>query len=297
MRDHFATLWISSQAAIRVSRTRRPEDNSEPQIAASLRTKSCVLSMSAGHFVYSARTSQGTQTVNSTPSSVHWKDWVTALRLEFSARKKQAIATNASGSLSWPTPRASAAMSGKLSEGYETKAKLENAVAKWRSPTAVTSGVDSDTLLNKDGTPWLGHTETPYVAGTGRKAQVGLEQQVAKWSTPMAADCGAKATIASHQRSRIADAYYWTIPTTQYQAPQTTDGQNSLNEHTISPQRSRDKRLNVLFVEALMRWPTGLSGFDTQETVLTPYLALMRMHVLTLCNARQETTENKGFFY
>jgi hypothetical protein len=58
---------------------------------------------SAGLIVSSAKTSRGTPTGNSPPSSDHWKQWVTALRQESSARPKLAPPIGANDCSSWPT--------------------------------------------------------------------------------------------------------------------------------------------------------------------------------------------------
>lgn len=58
-----------------------------------------------------------------------------------------------------------------------------------------------------------------------------------------------------------------------------TDGPNS-------NQPSAKRKLNPIFVEALMRWPTGLSGFERQETAWTRWWALMPSFVLALCSQK-----------
>jgi site-specific DNA-cytosine methylase len=51
-------------------------------------------------------------------------------------------------------------------------------------------------------------------------------------------------------------------------AMSSTDGPNS-NQPSVK------RKLNPIFVEALMRWPTGLSGFERQETAWTRWWLLM----------------------
>jgi hypothetical protein len=53
-----------------------------------------------------------------------------------------------------------------------------------------------------------------------------------------------------------------------------------------SNQPSAKRRLNPIFVEALMRWPTGLSGFERQETAWTRWWLLMPSFVSTLCSQK-----------
>ena len=50
-------------------------------------------------------------------------------------------------------------------------------------------------------------------------------------------------------------------------------------------QPSARRKLNPIFVEALMRWPTGLSGFERQETALTRWGQLMPSYLSALCCA------------
>lgn len=56
-----------------------------------------------------------------------------------------------------------------------------------------------------------------------------------------------------------------------------TDGLNS-NQPSVK------RKLNPIFVEALMRWPTGLSGFERQETAWTRWWQLMPSYLSALCS-------------
>lgn len=48
------------------------------------------------------------------------------------------------------------------------------------------------------------------------------------------------------------------------------------------------RKLNPIFVEALMRWPTGLSGFERAETAWTRWSQLQRPYVFALCSIKDE---------
>jgi hypothetical protein len=50
-----------------------------------------------------------------------------------------------------------------------------------------------------------------------------------------------------------------------------------------SNQPSVKRKLNPIFVEALMRWPTGLSGFERQEMAWTRWWQLMPTYLSMLC--------------
>ena len=52
-----------------------------------------------------------------------------------------------------------------------------------------------------------------------------------------------------------------------------------------SNQPSQRRKLNPIFVEALMRWPTGLSGFERQEMAWTRWWLLMPSFLSALYSA------------
>ncbi len=60
-----------------------------------------------------------------------------------------------------------------------------------------------------------------------------------------------------------------------------TDGPNS-NQPSVK------RKLNPIFVEALMRWPTGLSGFERQETAWTQWQQRMLTYLSTLFLPRRQ---------
>jgi hypothetical protein len=63
-----------------------------------------------------------------------------------------------------------------------------------------------------------------------------------------------------------------------------TDGPNT-------NQPSAKRKLNPIFVEALMRWPTGLSGFERPETAWTRWWLLMPTYLSALCS---QTPKRQG---
>jgi hypothetical protein len=63
-----------------------------------------------------------------------------------------------------------------------------------------------------------------------------------------------------------------------------TDGPNS-NQPSVK------RKLNPIFVEALMRWPTGLSGFERQETAWTRWWLLMLSFVSALVSQKPKQAE------
>jgi hypothetical protein len=68
-------------------------------------------------------------------------------------------------------------------------------------------------------------------------------------------------------------------PTIAGGSPSSTDGPNS-NHPSVK------RKLNPIFVEALMRWPTGLSGFARPEMALIQWRQRMHICLSTLCSPR-----------
>jgi hypothetical protein len=78
---------------------------------------------------------------------------------------------------------------------------------------------------------------------------------------------------------------FFVPPSSQDQAT-LQDGVPSSTSGQSSNQPSVKKRLNPIFVEALMRWPTGLSGFERQATALTQWWQLMPSYLSALCSRK-----------
>lgn len=151
----------------------------------------------------SAKTSLGTRTDSLKPSSQHWREWVTALRLEYSQRAAPEPATYASGCSSWPTATANM-VTGAGSAGRDGGDNLQTAVSTWPTPKVASgaycySGGDHDKpVLNLEGAAkqW----ETPSVAvtagtrlsrGGDRSSEpllTGQAIEVSRWPTPAARD-------------------------------------------------------------------------------------------------------------
>lgn len=65
-------------------------------------------------------------------------------------------------------------------------------------------------------------------------------------------------------------------------------GAMSSSDGPSSNQPSAKRKLNPIFVEALMRWPTGLSGFARQETALILWQQRMHGFLSMLCSPKTE---------
>lgn len=96
----------------------------------------------------------------------------------------------------------------------------------------------------------------------GKKVQMGLESQAERFHPPSSPD---HPTIAGGSMSSTA-------------------GPNS-NQPSVK------RKLNPIFVEALMRWPTGLSGFERQEMAWTRWWQLMPTFLSMLVSPQIEAEQ------
>lgn len=140
-------------------------------------------------------------------------------------------------------------------EGKKVQMGLESQASNWAGPKA------SD----------------PEKAGPnmrGSKGDVPLPAQAMQWLAPLVADAGEKITLASHQGSLLKQANDFHPPSSP-DHPTIAAGSTSSTDSPNSNQPSVKRKLNPIFVEALMRWPTGLSGFERQEMAWTRWWQLM----------------------
>jgi hypothetical protein len=63
-----------------------------------------------------------------------------------------------------------------------------------------------------------------------------------------------------------------------------------------SNQPSVRRKLNPIFVEALIRWPTGLSGFARPETALTRWLQQQRSYLSALASGYSAKADQMDLF-
>ncbi len=128
----------------------------------------------------------------------------------------------------------------------------------------------------------------------GKKVQLGLEHQASSWPAPAARDYrGSSADSVTRQDGRSrADMLDYAAE--QFFRPQSSPdrpiagGSMSSTDGPNSNQPSAKRKLNPIFVEALMRWPTGLSGFERQETAWTQWWLLMPSFVSALVSQKQD---------
>jgi hypothetical protein len=128
-----------------------------------------------------------------------------------------------------------------------------------------------------------------------------LNDEAARWPGPSTgsanslrggAQCPEKRKAGGHQVNLQDVACFFHPPSSPAQpiaggSMSSTDGPNS-NQPSVK------RKLNPIFVEALMRWPTGLSGFERQGTAWTRWWLLMPSYLSALCS-RPETDQKDLF--
>jgi hypothetical protein len=176
----------------------------------------------------------------------------------------------------WPTPRASA------NENRQTKPTP--------SQEAGQHGMNLATTAALWPTP---QTDSFRSRGGDRKDEKGLDRMARDWPTPMAND-GCKPSAGNRRTADLAHAAgIWMTPT----ARDHKDGATTLANTPVNGLLGRQvlvtsvagndtsdarRTLNPLFVEALMGWPTGWTGFGSVATEWSRWLRRMRSELLQL---------------
>lgn len=297
--DRGVASFIASLREIPASPTASPESDREPTTIAGSSTSSSASSRNAGLIVSSERTCRGTPTGSSPPSSRHWSDWATALRAEYSARPRPAPVIAESGSSSWLTARAEDSESAGRRHGRDVSDTLtamsRDFAAMWPTPMAGTPAQNGNNAAgNSDFSrrtmELAGQWRTPMTADDGRKVtavgnQVQLMNQVLTWPTPAAGNFNDGESLESfdarkaRQKAKgingngMGDSLAIAASRLVEISPPSPQAQATPAGPTSSPER---RSLNPLFVEWLMGWPTGLSGFERAETELFRWLLQMR---------------------
>lgn len=180
----------------------------------------------------------------------------------------------------WPTAEASLQKSNKREEGRPRSILLTGAVEAWSTPKAITGGANSQREL-RDGTggpdlqeqiknwhsPSMAdhRASTPLAAMETKSSDQRLRNQIHNWPTAKNRDWkggkGAK-DRNSPDLDKVAE-FHFSHP----------DQTSSINGATSSEAR---RRLNPRFVEWLMNWPIGWTGFDFAETEWSRWLQQSR---------------------
>lgn len=297
-----AAQWIASCREIPARATASPESASAPTTIGGCLTAPSRSLIKAGLTPSSARTSRGTSTGSSPSRSLHWKDWAVALRAEYSVRPRPELATDASASSSWPTATvmSQAQTAESPTPGQTGGTTLAGAAQQWQTPSAQQfEAADLDRLLERQA-----ECKAKGINGNGFGLTLANELQIwarDQWATPCARDhfpahteeyVAAKRAQGHGMRNLNDEAAHWPTPAARDHKGAnsaehvTTNGTGRMHmdqlpnfvEHAFQPSlpvqptsdgptSSPERRtLNPLFVEWLMGWPEGLSGFDTAGT-------------------------------
>ena len=157
----------------------------------------------------------------------------------------------------WPTP-AARDYKGATDERWGTNSRPLNEVAKiWSTPRAS----DGD----------KGGPNQSFSAGG-----VPLPAQTAQWSTPAVADVqgGRKARSGERSDELLLNG----------QAASLSSRQDQANSSTGETSSNSGRKLNPLFVEWLMGWPTGWTAFGCSATELSRFRRHMRSELSQLAS-------------
>lgn len=207
----------------------------------------------------------------------------------------------------WPLPMADAAGNSDFSR---RAMELSDEMLTWAAPrTSDTNGPglhgDGGVDLLTQAATW----ESPGVALTegSRKTRSGARSDEllltgqaeattehwnpANWPAPATRDHkgsseGSIFRQDGKSRSDMLDfaaEQFFSLPPSSPAQPTAAGAMSSTATPNSNPPSAR-RKLNPIFVEALMRWPTGLSGFERQETAWTRWWQLMPSFVSALCS-------------
>ena len=314
--DRGVAQFISSLRATHVRTTPSLENAPGLMGSASLPPKSPALPKSAGLMLSSARTSRGTRTNSSPPSLHHWRGWATALRQEYSARPALATPCDASDCSSWPAPtvKSEAQTAANPTPGQTGGDTLKGVAQEWAAPKVIQGGPNSNREARGAGGPdlqeqvisWKAPKATDGDKGgpnqRGSRGDLALPSQAARWAGPAAqnhkgssegsitrSDGKSREDILSYQ----AEQFFRPPPSPDQPI---AGGSMSSTDSPNSNQPSVKRKLNPIFVEALMRWPTGLSGFERQETAWTRWLHVQLSFLSALYSASEVPAEQYDMF-
>ena len=224
-----------------------------------------------------------------------YKIWATAVRREYSRRRKLGRRTSGSGSSFWPSPRVSKANgSGEHGSGGPD---LRTVSEHWPTPNPPNGGRTSNVSNYRDDgskrqvdlgasaalwqTPG---TDSFRSRGGDRKDEPGLDRQARMWATPAGRDVKGEYLDGSMVRNDgkargdlLPDqASRFSRPT----EPETMPDGPSYSETTPTSR----PRLNVAFVAWLVGWPDYLvlSGYGCSETAWSHWWRRQRSALLRL---------------
>lgn len=191
----------------------------------------------------------------------------------------------------WSAPKASDGEKGGPNQrGSKGDVPLPGQAVKWESPSvAVTEGSRLSRGGERSGEMLLtgqAMATSDTWAGPAAQNHKGSSEGSSEGSI-IRADGKSREDILSYQAEQ-----FFRLPSSP--DLQIAGGSMSSTDGPNTNQPSVKRKLNPIFVEALMRWPTGLSGFERQETAWTQWWQLMPSYVLALCS--QKPAEQGSLF-
>jgi len=316
--DRGVESWISSLAATRVSHSHSPASVLERMTRdTSGRTsnESCERLSQLSLF---SRTSPAIYRSDSMRSARAFRAWAIGLRREYSARRKSAPRTDASGCSCWPTsqaydsgnshaPRLKKDRDPNMPGSY--RGDLKDVVVNW--PTATTmdtmdaarQGIVGNHNLSLPvaasgwATPNAHDGRRPGSDATSTQG-ANLKRDGEAWTTPQAHDVtmrgsGQVPCSEAGNACLARDATSWATPTSRDHKDGTDPSANVPTNCLLgrqapratgpaSQQNSGPRRLNPAFVEWLMGLPQGWTDFAPVETEWSRWLRLMRSELSRL---------------
>lgn len=210
----------------------------------------------------------------------------------------------------WHAPRANdPEKRGQISD--DPRNGIAGQAEHWEAPTvgAITggnrtrSGSRSDELLltgqamsasEKWSAPKASDGEKGGPNQRGSKGDVPLPGQAAQWAAPAARDHKGSSEGSMFRQDGKSRADLLDCQAEQFFRPPSSldqpiaGGSICSTDSPNTNQPSQKRKLNPIFVEALMRWPTGLSGFERPETAWTQWWQLMPSYLSQLCTTKPE---------
>ena len=177
----------------------------------------------------------------------------------------------------WPGPMAgSPAQNGNNEAGnsdFSRKAMelAESVIEHWSGPKVIQGGANSKRKERGSG----GHD---------------LQEQVQRWPGPAARDfkgVNREVPTPDYNARPLNEVAADFLPPSSPARP-IAGGSTSSTDGPNTNQPSVKRKLNPIFVEALMRWPTGLSGFERPATALIRWQLLMLSFVYELVSSKPE---------
>jgi hypothetical protein len=187
----------------------------------------------------------------------------------------------------WSSPKASdPEKAGPNMRGSKGDLPLPGPAAQWPGPDATNRVRDAETLAK---------CAEFRLRNAGQKTvPLYLAEVAANWAGPAAQNHkGSSQGSVYRQDGKSRDDLLHYQAEQFFRPPSSLDqpiaaGSMSSTDGPNSNQPSVKRKLNPIFVEALMRWPTGLSGFERQEMAWTRWWQLMPSFVSTLVSTPSE---------